>query len=72
MRKRIVVGFFVLAQFIFPMYVSPFVLVLTQINFLYNLHYEVYHVLMKEFENCLSFRLMRYSVSLFVVYLFVP
>mmetsp|Transcript_11905 Transcript_11905/g.15176 ORF Transcript_11905/g.15176 Transcript_11905/m.15176 type:complete len:255 (+) Transcript_11905:220-984(+) len=72
MRKRLVVGFFVLAEYVCPMFMHPLALILVNFHIVSSIHWEAYHIKMKPFEETTSYRLLRIAMSILAFFYFMP
>ena len=72
MRKRIIVGFFVLALYVIPMFVHPLFLVLVSAQIAFTMISEAFEISSKPFERTIYYRVLRYSLELLALFYLMP
>ena len=72
MLKRTIVGFMVLAWYVFPMYVHPLVFVFVSWHIVQLIQDECFNVWRKDFEQNLMYSLFYHGHSLLMFYFLQP
>ena len=72
MRKRLVVGFFVLAWYVFPMYVHPIVMCMVTLHIIITMQRESFQIKPKDFERTISYRVLRYAIQFLAFFILMP
>lgn len=71
-RKRVIVGIYVLTWYCTPMYVSPFVQLFTNTHFCWYICLEAFEISTKEFEKRLNFRLLKHTFVFLAFFILSP
>lgn len=61
MRKRVIVGAYVMTWYVSPMYICPMVQLICNLHIWVILCYESFEIKQKEFETTLSYRLLKHT-----------
>lgn len=72
MRKRLVVGFYILAWYVFPMYVHPIVMCMVTWHIIITMQSESFYIKPKPFERTISYRMLRYALQFIAFFILMP
>lgn len=71
-RKRLVVGFFVLSWYVFPMFMHPLAVCIVNVHINISMQNESFHIQPKPFERTISNRVHRYLLQFLAFFILMP